>query len=123
MTLCHTCHKLGYMTTLAASEMTVGQRIKAARKEVGLSQERLARVIGTTRQVVIRWEKDKHLPNELSRKKLGDATGRPARFFREGDPDADEEDDQLRQIAYDFARVLLERARSEPRLREPERVS
>ena len=61
--------------------MTVGQRIRWARKEVGLSQERLALMIGTTRQVVIRWERDKHLPNASSRDRLGEALDQEADFF------------------------------------------
>ena len=68
------------MSTLTA-DMTVGQRIRWARREAGLSQERLALAIGTTRQVVIRWERDKHLPNASSRERLGEALDQEADFF------------------------------------------
>ena len=77
------------MSTLTA-DMTVGQRIRWARKEVGLSQERLALMIGTTRQVVIRWERDKHLPNALSRDRLAEALDQEADFFADTEVAADE---------------------------------
>jgi len=65
-------------------KMTVGQRIKWARKSAGLSQERLAASLGTTRQVVIRWERDKHLPNSLSRDRLAETLDQEPDFFCEG---------------------------------------
>ena len=70
----------GTMSTLTA-DMTVGKRIKWARNEAGLSQEKLAATIGTTRQVIIRWERDKHLPNALSRDRLAEALDQEADFF------------------------------------------
>jgi transcriptional regulator with XRE-family HTH domain len=72
--------------------MTVGQRILWAREQAGFTQDRLAAVIGTTRQVVIGWEKDRHVPGAHSRRRLSDALGRDPGFFKNGDT-ADEEGD------------------------------
>lgn len=68
-------------TETAPRDLTVGQRIRWARKRKALSQETLAKALGTTRQVVIRWERDKHLPNSLSRERLSEALGQEPDFF------------------------------------------
>jgi transcriptional regulator with XRE-family HTH domain len=89
---------------MAPGGMSIGERVRWARKRAGLSQERLAQTIGTTRQVVIRWEQDRHVPNEESRRRIAEATGQDAGFFAE----ADEEDDADGEWAVSLA-VLLER--------------
>lgn len=43
--------------------MTLGQRIQAARKNKGLSQETLAEKVGVSRQALGKWEKDTALPS------------------------------------------------------------
>ena len=94
---------------MAPHERTVGQRIVWARKRAGLSQDRLAAAVGTTRQVVIRWEKDRHRPNTESREKLAAATGQTAEFFSD-DQDA-EEDDAVGDWS-DFDAILGRRLRA-----------
>lgn len=83
------------MMTTAQHDLPVGKRIRWARKQRGLSQERLAGAIGTTRQVVIRWEAGKHLPNASSRARLGEVLGHEAGFFSENGSDDEDEDSEL----------------------------
>jgi transcriptional regulator with XRE-family HTH domain len=71
------------VTATSLTELTVGKRIRMARRAAGLSQEKLANLIGTTRQVIIRWEQDRHLPNAKSRNRLAEATGLTADVFIE----------------------------------------
>lgn len=42
--------------------MTIGERIHAARKSKGLSQEMIAAKLGVSRQAVTRWESGKPTP-------------------------------------------------------------
>jgi transcriptional regulator with XRE-family HTH domain len=89
---------------MAPDGMSIGERVRWARKRAGLSQERLAQTIGTTRQVVIRWEQDKHVPNEESRRRLAEATGQDAGFFAQDEDEDDADGDWAASLA-----VLLER--------------
>ena len=43
--------------------MTFGEKLKAARKNIGLSQEELAELIGVSRAAVAKWETDNGLPD------------------------------------------------------------
>lgn len=43
--------------------MTLGEKIKAARKQAGLSQEQLAEKMSVSRSAVAKWETDKGLPD------------------------------------------------------------
>lgn len=72
--------------------MTVGQRVQWARKRANLTQDQLAAQIQTTRQVVIGWEKDRHMPTLYSRRRIADATGQQEELFRD---ETDEEEDEL----------------------------
>lgn len=45
----------------------IGVRIRAARKQRGWSQEKLAEVAGTSRRHVIKWERGDHIPNQTYR--------------------------------------------------------
>lgn len=51
------------------------QRLASARKAAGLSQERLAEVIGVERTTVMRWERGKTTPQPWARPKLASALG------------------------------------------------
>ena len=55
-------------------------RIRWARKSAGLSQEKLAEVVGTSRRHVIRWEQGTR-PGAYYRKRLARATGQPELLF------------------------------------------
>ena len=43
--------------------MTVGEKIKEARKQVGLTQEQLSEKLGISRSAVAKWETDKGIPD------------------------------------------------------------
>lgn len=43
--------------------MTLGEKLKAARKQAGLSQEQLSEKLGISRSAVAKWETDKGLPD------------------------------------------------------------
>lgn len=43
--------------------MTIGEKIRERRKELGLSQEQLAEKIGVSRQTISTWEQDRGLPD------------------------------------------------------------
>ena len=43
--------------------MTFGEKLKEARKDIGLSQEELSELIGVSRAAVAKWEADKGLPD------------------------------------------------------------
>ena len=43
--------------------MTFGEKLKAARKEAGLSQEQLSEKLSVSRSAVAKWESDKGMPD------------------------------------------------------------
>lgn len=43
--------------------MTLGEKLKAARKQTGLSQEELSKKLGISRSAVAKWECDKGIPD------------------------------------------------------------
>ena len=43
--------------------MTLGEKIKEARKQCGLSQEQLAEKMSVSRSAIAKWETDKGLPD------------------------------------------------------------
>lgn len=50
--------------------MTLGQKIKEARKNAGLSQEQLAEKLCVSRAAVAKWETDKGLPDVMNLKRI-----------------------------------------------------
>lgn len=52
---------------------TIGGRIRAARKALGLNQGGLARALGVSQPTVANWEADVHNPRQLMLAKLSDA--------------------------------------------------
>ncbi len=63
----------------------LGEKIRQAIKEAGLTQQKLADKIGTTNPVVNVWVTGKRNPTTASLKKIADATGKPYSFFMEED--------------------------------------
>ncbi|MDD7319247.1 MAG: helix-turn-helix transcriptional regulator [Prevotellaceae bacterium] len=57
--------------------MTLGERIKLARKVAGISQEELAKKIGTRQSQVTRWETNKATPRIETLAKIAEVTGVP----------------------------------------------
>jgi transcriptional regulator with XRE-family HTH domain len=56
---------------------TLGERIQQARKAAGYTLDALAAQLGTTRQVLIGWEQDKHRPVQRHRVRLAEVLARP----------------------------------------------
>lgn len=78
------------LTKTDARKLPAHQRIVWARKQKGISQERLAELIGTSRRHMIRLEKGKHKPGQILRSRIAQATAQPEEFF-EASPDEEEE--------------------------------
>ena len=51
--------------------MTLGEKIREARRKCGLSQEQLAEKMSVSRSAVAKWETDKGLPDVGNLKLLG----------------------------------------------------
>ena len=50
--------------------MTLGEKLKAARKKAGLSQEELAKKVSVSRQAITKWENNKGIPDVENLKAL-----------------------------------------------------
>lgn len=55
--------------------MALGERIKLCRQNAGMSQEKVAELIGVSRQAVTKWEADQSAPNTENLFKLADIFG------------------------------------------------
>lgn len=66
-------------------DLPIGQRIVWARRRVGISQEKLAGLIGTSRRHMIRLEKGLHKPGETFVARIAEATGQPRELFEDED--------------------------------------
>ncbi|MCD7741385.1 MAG: helix-turn-helix domain-containing protein [Ruminococcus sp.] len=53
-------------------KLTLGEKLKRARKEAGLTQEQLANELMVSRQAVTKWESDKGLPDIENLKRLAE---------------------------------------------------
>jgi transcriptional regulator with XRE-family HTH domain len=69
----------------AARKLPLNERIVWARKQKGISQERLANEIATSRRHMIRIEKGKHQPGPVFRARIAEATEQPVAFFEDED--------------------------------------
>jgi transcriptional regulator with XRE-family HTH domain len=83
------------VTHINALPRSIGERIIWARKRKGLSQERLALNIGTSRRHMIRLEKNLHAPGPVYRQKLAEALDQPPEMF------SDDEDDEEADMSLD----------------------
>jgi transcriptional regulator with XRE-family HTH domain len=68
----------------------VGQRIKAARVASGMSHDRLAVRVGTSRQHLIKLEKGMHAPRPEMLAAIAREVGKPEAFFTSESDDEDE---------------------------------
>jgi transcriptional regulator with XRE-family HTH domain len=57
-------------TNGAETKMTFGEKLKSARKNVGLTQEQLAEKLMVSRQAITKWESDKGMPDIENLKQL-----------------------------------------------------
>lgn len=55
--------------------MTLGERIRTCRQQAGMSQEKVAELIGISRQAVTKWEADQSAPSTENLFKLADIFG------------------------------------------------
>lgn len=55
--------------------MTLGERIKACRQRAGMSQEKVAELVGVSRQAVTKWEVNQSAPNTENLFKLAEIFG------------------------------------------------
>ena len=55
--------------------MALGERIKACRQEAGISQEKVAELVGVSRQAVTKWEAGQSAPNTENLFKLAEIFG------------------------------------------------
>jgi len=55
--------------------MTLGEKIKTCRKSVGMSQEKVADLVGVSRQAVTKWEVNQSAPNTENLFKLAEIFG------------------------------------------------
>ncbi|MEO1252625.1 MAG: helix-turn-helix domain-containing protein [Pseudomonadota bacterium] len=63
---------------------SIGQRIRLARKEAGLSQAELARRIGVSQPAIATWESGVHDPRKVVLAKLADALSTPLEWLAAG---------------------------------------
>lgn len=82
------------MTLKTSYPKSIGERIVWARKRKGISQVRLAEIIGTSQRHISRMETNRNAPREPMREKLGEALDQKPGFFN-GSEDDDEEADSL----------------------------
>lgn len=93
------------MDATDAKALTVGKRVRWARKRADLTLDQLAEQMGTTRQAIIRWEQNTNLPNERSRERLGKATDLHPDFFKDESRNGhavDEDEEALQRKAREF---------------------
>lgn len=83
-------------------EGKTAHRIRQARREAGLSLDRLAELADTSRRHLIRLEKGEHKPLRPLLVRIAEATGKPLEFF-----DDDDEEDALVGIARRVVREEL----------------
>jgi len=65
---------LGYVPFESPKE-TIGDKIKAYRKEHGLSQRKLAKLLSVDQTTIRDWESDKHQPSKKLLKRLSKILG------------------------------------------------
>jgi transcriptional regulator with XRE-family HTH domain len=75
--------------TRSGSHPEFGAKLKSVRVRRGLSQERAAALVGTSRRQWLRWEGGYHLPVDAHLTRLGEAFGDPelfAEFMDDAEP-------------------------------------
>ena len=63
------------MDDISTSQLSLGEKLKNARKVAKLTQEQLAEKLGVSRQAITKWESDKGLPDIENIKLLSKALG------------------------------------------------
>lgn len=78
-----------YVDLIGRQKERVGRQIRKARRQSGLSHDKLAARVGTSRQHLIKLEKGMHLPGDGLLEAIARETGKSEAFF-EGDEDDEE---------------------------------
>jgi len=61
--------------------MTLGQKIKDMRKQMGISQEMLGEILNVSRQAITKWETDAGVPEVYNLQELSNVFGVPVDYF------------------------------------------
>lgn len=78
---------LGSVSVVQPEPATLGQRIRRRRRDLGLTQDGLAHVLGVDRTTVLRWEHDERVPSYPQRDALAAVLGgTPASYDRRAQP-------------------------------------
>jgi transcriptional regulator with XRE-family HTH domain len=95
--------------TRRLKSLSVGQRIRWAREKKGVSQERFAEQIGTTRRHMIRIEKGQHMPGPALIARIVEATDEPDAFFAANGSATADDDEESDPVAVELVRALMAR--------------
>ena len=68
--------------------MALGERIKACRQSAGMSQEKVAELVGVSRQAVTKWEVNQSAPNTENLFKLAEIFGTTVDMLLASEDDA-----------------------------------
>ena len=68
--------------------MTLGERIKACRRNAGMSQEKVAELVGVSRQAVGKWETDQSAPSTANLFRLAEIFGTTVDMLLASEKDA-----------------------------------
>lgn len=66
-----------------SSFVSMGERIRQARRDMALTQQQFAELMGVTPRSVQGWELDERPPALTRRRKLAEVTGKPLEFFND----------------------------------------
>lgn len=79
----------------------MARRIREARDELGLSQERFAERVGVSRHTPMRWEAGTSQPRMRQLKSIAAVTGKPVAHFLE-----DDDDEEAASMAAELAMIV-----------------
>lgn len=75
--------------------MTLGEKIKACRQQAGMSQEKVAELLGISRQAVTKWETNKSAPSTDNLFKLAEIFGTTVDLLL---PESKEEENKITEL-------------------------
>ena len=61
--------------------MTIGQKIREMRKQMGISQEMLGEILNVSRQAITKWKTDAGVPEVYNLQELSNVFGVPVDYF------------------------------------------
>lgn len=77
--------------------MTLGERIKTCRQQAGMSQEKVAELLGISRQAVTKWETNKSAPSTDNLFKLAEIFGTTVDFLLP-EPKTEEDENKITEL-------------------------